>query len=701
MVTSYKKTKEDVLSIYDEFLKFIDENEAFISTSKAEDSAESNGAEKSKKNKEWSTSLAALAKQAERIRDEKFCLMIAGEAKSGKSTFINAYLHTEILPMDVKQCTSSVVEIKYGEVFKTCATYADGREEVILGDEKIHEFLIANAAIDDEYRDIPTTWINNDLIVPKKGARIPESEIVDVLNQVKSENIHRLPENEYNAKIRKYIKEKQADWKNIVVKMVIEYPFADTDMRGVQIVDSPGVNAAGKVGDVSAEYIKDADAIMFLRPITGVAIEAESFKKFLESKSVDRNKNALFLILTRKAAESESSVNTAYEEFVNLFAAQSKGAGGVAKEQIIPVDSKAELYFNMFSKLSTEEIGAKLKKMKEANESEPFLRCAWADAFGDREEFLKELKKYSNFEAVSLALNSFGRKAQFLALSEFLARVIKVYSKMLSNFKEQLKYYEMKAEDPEKLALAISQTKKDLILIQNKMNQIVDDIVIEYSGKDGTIVKDAEEYISKYNEYINEIDGTCTDSLNKLETRSLEYVKKFTDYEKKLQESFFRRCNEALVDLSNQASLPSVELEPDLTEEAISKIKEEMKEAAQESYTYTTGKSFNKATHTGSRFSQYKFYGLVKTNINERISNIKQQVIADLSGFVQRAATVYTTELRTNADEKERQITEIEQRKQTAEEMAQTISALKQLIEQIEPTIKRAKEHKGGIDGHV
>ncbi len=33
----------------------------------------------------------------------KFVLMIAGEAKSGKSTFINAFLGKEILPTDAKQ----------------------------------------------------------------------------------------------------------------------------------------------------------------------------------------------------------------------------------------------------------------------------------------------------------------------------------------------------------------------------------------------------------------------------------------------------------------------------------------------------------------------------------------------------------------------------------------------------------------------
>lgn len=62
MITSYKKAKDDVLQYYDEFLDVV---------KKAEIS-------------ENDTSLKALKLQAEKIREDKFCLMIAGEAKSGK-----------------------------------------------------------------------------------------------------------------------------------------------------------------------------------------------------------------------------------------------------------------------------------------------------------------------------------------------------------------------------------------------------------------------------------------------------------------------------------------------------------------------------------------------------------------------------------------------------------------------------------------
>ena len=135
MITNYKKVKEDVLEVYTSFLPLVE-------------------AAKDGKPTSYDASLQSLAKQAKNIKQDKFMLMIVGEAKSGKSTFINAYLGEEILPMDVKQCTSSIVEIRYGERFILRATYADDRVELIEDEQQIKSFLSANAALDDNYRDM-------------------------------------------------------------------------------------------------------------------------------------------------------------------------------------------------------------------------------------------------------------------------------------------------------------------------------------------------------------------------------------------------------------------------------------------------------------------------------------------------------------------------------------------------------------------
>lgn len=682
MITSYKKAKEDVLQYYEEFLGVVSKMEI----------------------PEDDTSLKALKLQADKIKEDKFCLMIAGEAKSGKSTFINAYLGTEILPMDVRQCTSSVVEIRYGNEFVLNATYADGRTKKVSGEKEITAFLTTNAALDDEYRDIPITTINNEIIVKYQDKKILETVILDLLKGVERENIHRLPTEEYNRKIREYIKKKQPHWRDVVVKIDIEYPFEDKNMRGVRIIDSPGVNAAGKVGDVTAAYIESADAIMFLRPITGVAIEANSFKEFLESKSVDRNKNAMFLILTRAAAESDETIERAYEEFVNMFGIQKNDSRhGIVKEQIIPVDSKAELYYNAFQAMSTEDIKAEIKRMNAEKKIEPFLKAAWFDADGEKEAFLAELKRISNFNVIDQSLNRFGRKAQFIALSEFLGRMLKVYAKIGVSLHEKIANYELKAEDPGKLAVKVKQTEAELIDIENRMNEKVDDITAKYagSGKKGLIAQRAEEVMAEYKKQLEMIKGTSDSSLEELEKLSFRQVDTFIDFEANLQKNVVAECNEALrVALSGNNTVEYVSLEPDFSKEVVEKIKKEMKSEANESYTYTTGTTFKK-THTGSHFSQDKYYKLVKDSINERMDSIKQQAIRDLRSFVSHTVTAYTKELAKNADAKKIELRRIKDDKKTAEEIAVVIADLRALLDSLEPKKRNVSELKGGIDGNV
>lgn len=682
MITSYSKIKKDVLGYYQSFLEIAQKAEY----------------------PQNDTSMQSLALQAEKIKDDRFCLMVAGEAKSGKSTFINAYLGTEILPMDVRQCTSSIVEIRYGQEFRLTATYADGHQRTFTGEKSIREFLTENAALDDEYRDIPVTTINNEIIVKYKGKQIPKQIIQDLLAGVKRENIHRLPEEKYNAKIIKYIDEKNPHWRDIVVKIDIEYPFESKDMRGIRIIDSPGVNAAGKVGDVTAEYIESADAIMFLRPITGVAIEANSFKEFLESKSVDRNKNAMFLILTRSSSESEETIQRACEEFYNMFGSlKTEHRQGILKDQIIPVDSKAELYYNMFYPMTTDEIKSVIKKMSEEKKLEAFVKAAWFDSFGDKDAFLAELKKYSNFKAIDKALNTLGRKAQYIALSEFLGRILKVYAKIALVLRERIKNYQLKAEDPRKLEAKLEATRGELTDIENRMYRTVDELQSKYgrSGNKGLIRKRAEEVLEAYRSKIRQLDPSNESGIDALERLSFQQIDKFTEFESQLQKNVVAECNTALkVALSDKKTVEFVSLEPDFSMEFVEKIKETMKKESYESYTYTTGRTF-KTTHTGSRFSQKIYFGKVRDGIDAKLENIKEQVVRDLTQFVVRVITAYTRELKKNADAKKAEIEKIVEDKRNAEQIQILINDLKQLIESITPNQKAIDELKGGIDSNV
>lgn len=430
MITNYKQIKEEVLEMYQEFLAIVSEVKFPLDNK----------------------SMIALKNQAENIRKDKFLLMIAGEAKSGKSTFINAFLGQEILPMDVKQCTSAIVEIKYGEYFTLTATYAGGRTKKLVGEKNIKEFLLKNAALNDDYREIPVTTINNEVLIKYKG-KIPERVIADLINGVQSENIYGLSNTEYAKKIRSYITKNKDNWADIVTKMVITYPFEDESLKGIQIIDSPGVNAQGRVGDITNEYIENANAIMFLKPITGAALESTSFRNFLDSKSVERNGNALFLILTRAANENPENLERLQHEALKLY------GNTINTSQIIAVDSKVELFINKISNMTVDEIESYLVELDAKGRLDAFITPPRSMRILNKEKYIEFLGTKSYFSAVDHALNIFGRKTHYLALSELLGRMLKVYKRIQDDLEEQIKFNQLKAKDPTELARQIAEIK--------------------------------------------------------------------------------------------------------------------------------------------------------------------------------------------------------------------------------------------------
>lgn len=677
MITSYKQVKEEALQSYQKLLNVVSDVEM----------------------PEGDTSLEILREQAKDIEDDKFCLMIAGEAKSGKSTFINAYLGTEILPMDVRQCTSSVIEIRYGEEFRLYATYADGRMEEVSGEVAIKEFLTKTASLDDEYRDIPITAINYEVIVKYKDKKISEGHIQDLLKGVEKENIHRLPPEKYEQKIRDYIEKMQPNWKEVVVKIEIEYPFEDKDMKGVRIVDSPGVNAAGKVGDVSNEYIKSAQAIMFLRPITGLAIEANSFKEFLESSSVDRNKNAMFLVLTRSASESDETIERAHEEFLNMFAAQNDGAShGIAREQIIHADSKAKLYLNAFKTLSTEEITAEITSKIAEKKIEPFLKVAWYDANREKEAFLRELEGISNFNTISQSLNRFGRKAQYLALSDFLGRMLKVYGKIEGTLPEKINHYQIKMRNPSELAIKLKQLKNELEDIEVAMQKELSNIDRKYAGTKGVIAQRVEEAMSEYKKTIDNIDGERTDSFDELERISFRQIEKVIQFQEEIQEELIAQCNERLkVVLKDRNAVSYVSLEPDFPKDYVKKLKEASEEKANVEKDFTSGATFKK-THTISVYSQHKHFKFVKKDIEAKIHDIEVQAKNKLQDFVIKVLTAYKKELEQNAEYKKEELEKVEADKREAEEIEFFIANLVLLKKTCKENKEKISQLKDGVD---
>lgn len=676
MIQDYNKTKENVLTIYGNFCNLI---------------AKSKG----DKNSTYDSSLEVLAEQVENIRKDRFLLMVVGEAKSGKSTFINAYLGIEILPMDVEQCTSAIIEIRYGEEFTLIATYADGTTDTYDDEQKIKNFLAVNAAVDDNYRAIPIAAINYEILLKYKNREIKEDVIDNFINGVKDDNLYHLPEEEYSRKIREYIKLKQPFWRKIVQKIEILYPFADTDLKDVEIIDTPGVNADGRIGYITDKHVERANAVMFLKPITGADLAASSFRRFLNSKSADRNKNAMFLVLTRAADEINENITRIQKSAIKQFP-------NISERQVIPIDSKVKLFYNKVKDMTIEEIEALIMEGIAAERLQPIITAPWFMAQRNRDIFLQKLMELSRFDVMNAALNQFSYKVQYIALNELLTRMLSVIDIAMDTLTEHVGFYKQKAVDPIELGNRMNKIEAEMEEMLKKINKTVEDIAIRYGETGGFIDEKVNEEVSSYRIEIEKISSSSSSSVDELEKISFRKIDMLTQFSNELQKRIVEECDNTLISLSDRSSIKLTTLKPNITRETFKKVKEEIRNSpdVQETYKYETGGCFKKSK-TGTRFAQFLYFDEVKKYIEGIIEKLKNQMIYELKRFVTATTTAYSEELSRNANVKRKELNDISQEKQTAEETQAKIAELEELAVKLASLKDYIVSVKGGIEKHV
>ena len=674
---SYNDKKKKVLELNKKFQEIIEKNDV------------------KEKVKQIQKPVNGLDNQIGNIKKDKFVLMIAGEAKSGKSTFINAYLGEDILPMDVKQRTSSIIEIKYGEEFSLLAKYAGGRKEQIKGKENIAKFLKDNAALNDDYRDIPVPTINNEILVKYKGT-IPERVINDLIKGVKEDNIYNLFEEEYNTKIRKYIEENKNKWQNIIVKMVISYPFKTEELRNIEIIDSPGVNAAGHVGDVSENYIEKANAIMFLKPITGQALESTSFKKFLDTGSVERNKGILFLILTRAVNENAENLKILKKEAKRIYGSK------IREEQIVAVDSKVQMFVNKISEYETyDDIEEYLDELEEKKQFEDFMNPP-RRMRREKSSYIEYLTEKSRFKDINEAIEKFARKSQYYALDEVVKGISKVCKTIEESMKYDMKLYESKiTKDPIEFAVQIDEIKTKINEINIKIGRKLDEVREKYVNFNpkGIILTKAEEKILELRKEIGNLNAENDDSINELEKISLRKIEEQKEFQKIMQRDIVEEYNREfnmLIDRFKarypidrfKARYPILEL--NFTEEDFKNMEDECRKDASEEKSYETGIIFKK-THFYSEYSRSKHFEILKENILGKMNKIQIEVVDNLIDFANNISSEYVKELIKNANEQKQKLNELLEEKVRTEEVKKQIEELKHIIQEITLFENKAK----------
>jgi GTPase SAR1 family protein len=172
----------------------------------------------------------ALLDLKNKVDNDNFKVLVIGEFKNGKSTFINALMGDKVLPAYSTPCTAVINEVVYGKEKKAMLYFKNPLPEEMP--EAIQPKAMQH-------------------IEKYKGGEIPpiEVDVADLVDYVaipdpskdQADSIKELP---YS-------------------KVILEYPI-ELCHDGIEIIDSPGLNENGVRTKVTEEYLNRADAILFV-----------------------------------------------------------------------------------------------------------------------------------------------------------------------------------------------------------------------------------------------------------------------------------------------------------------------------------------------------------------------------------------------------------------------------------------------------
>ncbi|BAZ39173.1 dynamin [Calothrix sp. NIES-4101] len=173
------------------------------------------------------------------LRSGVFRLMVLGDMKRGKSTFLNALIGEKILPSDVNPCTALLTVLRYGSQKKVTVYFNDSKSPQDMGfDEFKHKYTID----------------------PAEAKRLEQ------------DNKPAFPD---------------------VSHAIVEYPLALLE-KGIEIVDSPGLNDTEARNELSLGYINNCHAILFVLRASQPCTLGE--RRYLENYIKGRGLSVFFLI---------------------------------------------------------------------------------------------------------------------------------------------------------------------------------------------------------------------------------------------------------------------------------------------------------------------------------------------------------------------------------------------------------------------
>ncbi|NEP51035.1 MAG: dynamin [Moorea sp. SIO3C2] len=185
------------------------------------------------------TDIEDIYKVSKNLQQGRFRLLVLGDMKRGKSTFLNALIGENLLPSDVNPCTALLTVLRYG---------AQKKVTVYFNDETLPQ------EIDLE------SFKHRYTIDPDQAKRLQQEQKLAFPN---------------------------------VSHAVVEYPLPLLE-KGIEIVDSPGLNDTEARNQLSLSYINNCHAILFVLKATQPCTLEE--RRYIENYLKGRGLTVFFLI---------------------------------------------------------------------------------------------------------------------------------------------------------------------------------------------------------------------------------------------------------------------------------------------------------------------------------------------------------------------------------------------------------------------
>lgn len=173
---------------------------------------------------------SALLDLKKKLESDNFKVLVIGEFKNGKSTFINSLMGEKVLPAYSTPCTAVINEVIYGKEKKATLFFKNPLPEEISTD--ITPIAMRHLK-KYEGKEVPPIELDVNELVDYVAIPDPTKDQAD--------SIKELP---YS-------------------KVILEYPI-ELCHDGIEIIDSPGLNENGTRTKVTEEYLNQADAILFV-----------------------------------------------------------------------------------------------------------------------------------------------------------------------------------------------------------------------------------------------------------------------------------------------------------------------------------------------------------------------------------------------------------------------------------------------------